>query len=368
MLARGADYMPVTFEDRGAAIGFTTPKLNQARIRQKEERSLELLVPDFADSGGTYVIPWKAVPNIVSMTLHDRELHKLISEKWCVTPRDVRRVQMDVGARGLAGPVMARACKQALGEDTRLGMAANFALIQKVFGFLGFETSELRASNFLTPQTQAHVKRAFQVLAKEISTTPAECYGAIAEQSASLAELGVPGADPPGRLRRLMAEMRSLSISLDGWSATTYSELRSKTTIVKAVLEQTLLVADFDLNRLDQRIAKISSFIKNWHRESREVQRLGLRLTWLLDGWDHIAASWEHAIACPDADPVETLNEIVRVLPRVPRKELEGIPQFAETPEKLTSNRRVQSTQDWRTRSSDFELVQRLEAIKGAAT
>lgn len=366
LIARGSEYLPATFEDRGVAISFTTPKLNQARLRRNERQGLELLVPDFADSGATYVMPWPLLPELVSMTLHDRELHKLITAKPALTPWEMRRLQMEIGARGLAGPAAAAACRQALGEDDRLRLAANFALIQKVFGFLGFATEELKAANFLTVETQTHVRRAFQALGKEIGASPEQCYGAIAEQSASLAQIGVPGADQPGRLRRILDEMRFLIGSVDRWSTTAYSEHQGRANMVARVAEHTVMMADYDLDRLDRRISDIARFVKDWEREAQEVRRLASRLSWLLDGWDHIAAAWRSAIGNSEADTTDALTDIERVLPRVPRKEVEHIPQLAESAAKLNGGRRVAAMQDWRSKSRDSDLIRRLEQVKGA--
>jgi hypothetical protein len=365
MLSRGSEYLPATFEERGVAISFTTPKLNQARIRRNERQGLELLVPDFADSGATYVMPWGVLPEVVSMTLHDRELHKLITNKPGLTPWEMRRLQMEIGARGLAGPSAAMASRQALGEDDRLRLAANFALIQKVFGFLGFETAGLKASSFLTVETQTHVRRAFQALGKEISASPEQCYGAIAEQSASLAQIGVPGADQPGRLRRIIQDMRSLVSSVDGWAAGAYSEHAGKANMIARVAEQTVMIADYDLDRLDRRIRDIARFVKNWQREAQEVRHLANRLYWLLDGWDHITAAWFTGIDKSEIDTIDAMHDIERVLPRVPRKEVESMPQFASGEVKVHGGRRVTAMQDWRTKSRDADLIRRLETVKG---
>lgn len=367
MLARGADYLPVTFADRGVAISFTTPKLNQARVRMSKRETMELLVPDFADSGGTYVFPWSALPEMIGMTLHDRELHKLISEKPGVTPWEIRRMQMEIGARGLAGPVAAQACTKALGEDDRLRLAANLALIQKVFGFLGFETGVMKASNFLSPETQMQVRRAFQALGKEIQASPEQCYSAIAEQSVSLAQIGVPGADQPGRLRRIVLDMQSLTSSIKGWATSTYSECATTATMIGRVAEQTAFVANYDLDRLDKRISNIASFVKNWQREAREVRDLVSRMSWLLDGWDHINAIWFTAVRQSDNETFDAIKEIERILPHVPRKEVEDMPALGQEPEKLNGNRRVGAMQDWRSKSRDSDMIRRLEDVKGVA-
>ena len=59
---------------------------------------------------------------------------------------------------------------------------------------------------------------------------------------------------------------------------------------------------------------------------------------------------------------------VERVLPRVPRKEVENIPQFANGTAKVHAGRRVAAMQDWRTKSRDADLIRRLETVKGATS
>ena len=70
-----AAYQPATFLDRGVTVPFTTPFLLGARIRPTETRSgLELVISNPAGGRGFYIVPWAAMPEVCSPTLHDRRL------------------------------------------------------------------------------------------------------------------------------------------------------------------------------------------------------------------------------------------------------------------------------------------------------
>src|SRR3546814_2878694 len=74
----GQQFQPAKFEERGTAVAFTTPALSQARVRQDSREQLELTVSAFSGAKGNYVIRWKDVPDIFSLTMHDRALQDTI--------------------------------------------------------------------------------------------------------------------------------------------------------------------------------------------------------------------------------------------------------------------------------------------------
>src|ERR1044071_3169438 len=78
-----------TFEERGAVVPFTTPVLAFSRVREQEQR-LELLVPGLAGGRDTYVIPWRSLPSVFAMTVHDRALREEIEALPESRPEEIR--------------------------------------------------------------------------------------------------------------------------------------------------------------------------------------------------------------------------------------------------------------------------------------
>ena len=86
----GSQHQPSTFEERGTTVPFTTPALSCARVRSDDRYNLVLLTPGFAGTQSVYVLPWKAIPDLVTMTIHDRALHEAIEREGIDAPPDVR--------------------------------------------------------------------------------------------------------------------------------------------------------------------------------------------------------------------------------------------------------------------------------------
>src|SRR5271166_5073484 len=83
-------YLPATFEERGVAVSFTTPALAYARIRKDYRDRLEVVLPNIGESKGTFVIPWSALADTVTLTTHDRALQEEVQNSDAVSPYDIR--------------------------------------------------------------------------------------------------------------------------------------------------------------------------------------------------------------------------------------------------------------------------------------
>src|SRR5579885_1153738 len=116
--AQKADnFWPTTFEERGAVVAFTTPVLAYSRVRHQEEHGLELLVPGLAGGRDTYVIPWRSLPSVFVMTVHDRMLREEIEVLPDSAPTTIRGATLKVESTGLAGQANATAARQATSDD-----------------------------------------------------------------------------------------------------------------------------------------------------------------------------------------------------------------------------------------------------------
>ena len=115
--------LPSTFEERGAAIPFTTPMFAYARVRKDYRDRLELMVTRFAAVAGVYVVPWPMVPDIAALTTHDVMLYEEVSAKKVLNPYDMRLAALGVAKTGLAGPKAAEAATLARGACADAGGA-----------------------------------------------------------------------------------------------------------------------------------------------------------------------------------------------------------------------------------------------------
>src|ERR1043165_7480867 len=100
----GQQFQPTRFDERGTAVACTTPALSQARVRMDSRDQLELTVSAFSGVKGNYVIRWKDVPEIFSLTMHDPLLQETIRAGNSCLPPDIRRATLETAKTGLAGP------------------------------------------------------------------------------------------------------------------------------------------------------------------------------------------------------------------------------------------------------------------------
>ena len=69
-----------SYASLGASVPFTSHRLLGARIRQPPDgRGLELVLVNPAQTKGSYITPWRALPDIGAPTLFDLRLWEILS-------------------------------------------------------------------------------------------------------------------------------------------------------------------------------------------------------------------------------------------------------------------------------------------------
>jgi len=361
-------YAPSTFEERGAAVAFTTPLLSQTRVRRDDRSRLEVLIPSFSDGHGTYVVPWRSVPEVVPMTVHDRFLHSLIARSGVAAPEDVRSAVLRAAKGGLAGPKSAAAARAALGEDEEARTVTNFLLIVEVLRTTGLDPREILRAGLESREgerlTRGHMNNAAQAL----GIGAEELYKRVAAMADIIHPVGMPGAPRPGRLRRALVDIAEFRERAEKWSDVDGSEMASVAEFCAKVAGDTHRLGAEALTEFDRRIASLGNVLRDWKPEMRAIHTNVARLTWLVDGWGHIAAVWRDVAERDTHDRRGAISEIFRILPLIPKSE--GDRGHVESAAELLSRRRrtVRAYQDWRTGRSDVDLIRRIERMKARQT
>src|SRR3546814_15680822 len=88
----------------------------------KQKTAYEMRISDWSSDVcssdlGNYVIRWKDVPEIFSLTMHDRALQEAIHKNNSCLPPDIRRATLETAKTGLAGPEAQRSAEEALAEE-----------------------------------------------------------------------------------------------------------------------------------------------------------------------------------------------------------------------------------------------------------
>lgn len=361
-----AAYQPATFLDRGVTVPFTTPFLLGARIRPTETRAgLEVVITNPSGGRGNYVVPWAALPEICSPTLHDRRLWQRLSDQTVVSPPTVRETARAVAAEGLAGREAAAAVARAVNEDGAARMRANFLLLLDLV-----RRTETREEAVVLPQADTPVqielraKRAVARFAPRLGVS-AEIIAAWLEAiAAAFCGVGIPGDPGLSRTRGLVAALKAMIAEIELWVAQSADPGEQHgAVLVMDAARLTLSCAATAFKDLDGLLSDTPTLLRAWREDSTDLGRRASRPDWLLDGWQVIIELWR------DADPVlrqGALWEMALLAPVMPREVEEwlGIEEDWDRPTRL--RRVVRANEDWRS-GRMLDIVARNERLRARA-
>ncbi|WP_448207249.1 hypothetical protein [Azospirillum sp. sgz302134] len=361
------NFAPSTFEERGAAVGFTTPVLAQTRVRKTDREQLEVLIPNLSEGRGVYVVPWKGLPLAFPMTVHDRMLQDLIRRGEGCSPDDIRKAVLEAARCGLAGPLAVESAEAALRDDDEQRLLINFQLISEVLSAVGLASAEILRAGLASEEGQRLTRSYMLKASQSLSIEPTELYARVAELAAYMEPIGVASSPKPARLRRLMRDLVHFRDSVTEWSTDNVSEAAPIAAFCAEVAEHTLNHVRNVVTQLDQAVASFENLLRQWETKRVLVRRATTRLSWLLDGWDFISTTWAEAQGKSRHEQDMTVHELFRVLPLLPKDE-EHTDHALQADRVMAANRRtVRAYVDWRSGQIDTDLVMRIEAIKAKA-
>lgn len=325
------DFQPATFLERGASVPFTSPLLQQARIRLGASGMREIVLRNPAGGPGWYVGPWAGVTEMVRVTVHDRLVYKRIEETGAIGPLEIRRAARAVSAEGYGGQAAKAAAIAAIDAEEREWRSAYAALFGTLLGQAGLAGSDLIA--------KAHSRRELIDLAPSLLAPIAPRLGlapeAIAETLEELATVlaGVGGnADQPAQTQRDLAATQRLIAEVRRLAG---EDTRADPDAVRAILdvgEVTVTLAEDALRRARAEIARPQALVMAWAENRSAVRARLTRAEWLLDGWATLVSLWMTAGNGAPGSQRHVLPEIHLLLPMLPREVTGGTVQPAALP------------------------------------
>ncbi len=364
MMKGAIQYAPSTFEERGAAVAFTTPLLSQTRIRRGERAKLEVLIPSLSQGMGIYVVPWKSVPEMVSMTMHDRYLHELIVKEESCSPHEVRQATLRAARRGLAGPQAAQAARRALDEDEEQGTLTHYLLILSILKAVGLESSDTLKAGLGTDEGQRQTRELMGRAASSLRLDPTVLYARLAEIAAVASPVGLAGSPKPGRLLRCLNDLKGFKQSMDSWANEVPSDAAPVASFCAEVAQHTIGIGDGVLADFQRRIDAIGPLMRDWDAGIRRIREHAARMAWLLDGWSHVVGAWGVALTEDRHQQALTVNDLFRILPLLPRQESNRDLLGDSKQVQSVHRRSVRMLEDWRTGAMDIDTIRRIEAVK----
>lgn len=361
------NFWPSTFEERGAAVPFTTPVLAFSRLRHEEDHGLELLVPGLAGGRDTYVIPWRSVPSVFVMTVHDRVLREEIEVRPTPTPAEIREASLRVESTGLAGPASARAAKQAASDDESDRLLTNFFLVSEAVRQLSGGKLQIGPADLTNDAGRTRTKLILSRVAALFRLTPDDFYSRLEDWAATVAPLGVPGLNYTCRLRQLIADLDAYAEEVEAWSERDATDAADSARICARIAEETCSAARNLSAGIDRYAGNIRETLSEWATSFGRVRALMDKLTWTLDGWGPVVTMWRHVDQSDRESAQDSIGEMLRLMPVMPRREVGSRARktWGDLSHSLYRTR-VRAHEDWLSGKVDFELVLRLEKFKAA--
>jgi hypothetical protein len=339
----------------GASVPFTSHRLLGARIRQGADgRGFELILVNPAQTKGSYVMPWRALPDIGAPTLFDLRLWDILSKLEEFHPTFMRREALKVASEGMAGRNVASAAKKALAEEQ---LNEKILLAQFAAQLAGAPpASLLRAS----PQRAADQQQ--PKAQKILETLDPGLIKSLRALSASLSCLGPSVAPEMAPLIRLKHEIASMltefRVCLEQGEKD--GEAPALRFLISAT-ETILYYVDLAYAELEARLGDMVDLLARPRINAAKVLERARRTEWLLDGWGVLVAIWRRT--APELRHT-AVWELALFVPPLPREVHDWFAsdhaQFA--PPRLA--RVISQGADWRT-GRHLEITARNEGLIG---
>jgi hypothetical protein len=357
-------FLPSTFEERGIAVPFTTPLLAHSRVRKNYRGQLELSIPNFAGVDGNYIMPWKAVCDLVEPTLHDKLLFEHVIDNNVTTPHAMRLAALSVAATGIAGPEVAEAAKKAVAMDEESKALHHVVLILRLLEETNNGTAiDLREIGSV--DRQEYVRKALARVSGELGMAADALDERISELTRMTYPVGVEWNPLEGRLRVQIRALSQFRDALHTWGNDQVNEAGERAVFSSEVADLTLVTSSGLLKNFNEAMKSPFSVVSAWRKVTAEVERFSSRLLWLLDGWDTVVHWWE---SCKDDNErIVVAEQMTPVLPLIPASEMELSQREAANGLIEKSHRWVRLNRDWSTGEVDVELIHRMETVKARA-
>jgi len=349
---------PATLEQRGTYVPFTTPILSLGRVRIDARQDLVLVLPPLSGSEGAYVVPWKALPDLGSMSVHDRALSEIIDDRRAVTPPLMRQCVLEIARTGLAGPGAAIAARKAVAMEQRAVLQTQFVIIVSLLVALEFDISGLLALDTGSDAWRQPARALLNDVGERLGMTPGRFYTRSAALAQVLAPVGFAKGMDLSRFRRLLAELEALAQSFQSWGEAERSSIGDCAIEAAELASQTALLADRIIAQFDKRTEHPRWMLGDWQQEAAMISAISNRLSWLLDGWDYIVAIWAQALSENIAAQRETMAQLMPAIPLIPRSEVAALSDMPAIPSLPPALGRLSRG------PIDIDMVSRLELAK----
>lgn len=323
---RRLEYHPKTFVQRGAVAPFTTRLLSQGRIRpgskQNNAEAIEALLPGFSGGASVYVTPLATVDELVHMSVHDRALSELITEKMATSPLAIRGCWLEVAGWGLGGSAEAERAGAWIDAREATYRADRIVILQILARQEGLELPDALARDLMTRSGEGAFHSAVEAFSVAGKLDASIVSGRINAISSILSGIGLKVSPVPGRMRELVGRVSELEQMLALWGQDTMADVGPTAVLCAGAAASNHELATVCLKSIDRQTTDLSAMVSNWPKGGKRLTAQVERLYWLLDGWEHLIDLWEQVVS-RNALAEDVVPEISRLLPIVPPDEID---------------------------------------------
>ncbi|MFN7332564.1 MAG: hypothetical protein ACK5TB_01720, partial [bacterium] len=300
-----------SFASLGASVPFTSHRLLGARIRQDAGgRGFELILVNPAQTKGSYVMTWLALPDIGAPTLFDLRLWDILSKSEECHPTFIRREALKVASEGMAGRNVASAAKKALAEEQR---NEKILLAQFAAQLAGAPPASL-----LHASTQGAADQQQPKAQKILETLDPGVIKSLRALAASLSCLGPSVAPEMAPLIRLKQEIASMLTEFRG--CLEQDEKDGEAPALRFLISATetiLYFVELAYAELEARLGDMVDLLARPRINAAKVLDRARRTEWLLDGWGVLVAIWRRT---PPELRHTAVWELALFVPPLPRE------------------------------------------------
>ncbi|MFM2045585.1 MAG: hypothetical protein RLY86_4161 [Pseudomonadota bacterium] len=360
-----SEFTPSTFAERGLFVPFTSPLLAQARIRLDRNEQFEFILPNLASAKGSYIMSWKAIPSVTSVTLHDRLLFDAIAALDVHSPESIRTAALEVQRSGLCGPDAAFAAERALSSDAQYMVLTQFMLMLEVIKLAGHVTAELMRPGLTLAESQRAARSALADAAKTIGVPAAGLWDTLEQIGREAAAVGLPRCPQAGRLRAMSRRLAAFAAEMQAFHEEDPSDAAELAGFVAQVARFTIELVGVRMAQVDKLLVSPKALVKVGTESRTAIRMTVARVSWLLDGWEFILSLWDSVRDGSPCAQRDAVTEIFRLVPVIPKEEIMmSAVSFGMESLGPIQRRWVKLNEDWRTGAVSMLSVAHVEALK----
>ncbi|MEQ8604147.1 MAG: hypothetical protein RIB45_12595 [Marivibrio sp.] len=360
-----AAHLPNSFQERGVAVPFETDAVRNARLRGESAKRREALLPGLSGGEGTYVVPFKALPELVELTLYDRALFDAVeAEDDELAPMDMREIVLQVDAQGYGGVDRTKAAKQELAYADTVAIFNQCLLIVRALKLLADDSLDMDLKVLITPEGQRLAKEHFRGYAQHAGTSSDEIMRKLEQWARLIGTVGVRQAEHVGYLRRDQIRLKEMTDDLRAYIAKEPPEAQAMGRGIVEAADLASEIVDEEVEACWAYEASIAKTLENAGPAMADLRKRIETISWVLDGWRRMMDAWDDSAEAFRSQRRKVLEMIYENLPVLPKSILQRNQLEKASVIREQQKGWVKANTDWRTEELDEEMVGRLQSFK----